>query len=82
MVLTYNVSGTRPKFVFVKLIILYFFQLTSADFVGPVGMGSFQDSNVPYPRTSGARFCGTGQLVCFGWSYTVKVIFLFALSKS
>ena len=28
---------------------------------------------VPFPRTSGARFCGVGQLVCFGWSYSVKV---------
>jgi len=28
---------------------------------------------VPFPRTSGARFCGLGQLVCFGWSYSVKV---------
>merc|ERR1719186_309452 len=27
---------------------------------------SFQDSNIPYPRTSGARFCGNGHLVCFG----------------
>lgn len=48
-------------------------ELASADFVAPaVGMGGFQDSNVPFPRSSGARFCGTGQLVCFGWSYTVK----------
>ena len=50
-----------------------FLQLASSDFISPVGVGGFQDSNVPYPRTSGARFCGTGQLVCFGWSYTVKV---------
>lgn len=34
---------------------------------------SFRDSNVPYPRISGARFCGRGQLVCFGWSFTVHV---------
>ena len=30
----------------------------------------YRDSNVPYPRISGARFCGRGQLVCFGWTYT------------
>ncbi len=24
--------------------------------------GSYQDSNIPFPRTSGARFCGTGSL--------------------
>lgn len=24
--------------------------------------GSYQDSNIPFPRTSGARFCGTGGL--------------------
>lgn len=27
--------------------------------------GSFQDSSVPFPRTSGARFCGVDYLVCF-----------------
>ncbi|XP_043072757.1 GATOR complex protein WDR59 isoform X3 [Puntigrus tetrazona] len=27
--------------------------------------GSYQDSNIPFPRTSGARFCGTGSLVYF-----------------
>lgn len=27
--------------------------------------GSFQDSSVPFPRTSGARFCGADYLVCF-----------------
>ncbi|OWK61641.1 WD repeat-containing protein 59 [Lonchura striata] len=27
--------------------------------------GSYQDSNVPFPRTSGARFCGAGYLVYF-----------------
>ena len=36
-------------------------------------LGNFQDANVPFPRSSGARFCGAGQLVCFGWAYTVKV---------
>jgi len=29
------------------------------------------DSNVPYPRISGARFCGRGQLVCFGQRYQI-----------
>lgn len=23
--------------------------------------GSYQDSNIPFPRTSGARFCGAGK---------------------
>ncbi|XP_027015038.2 GATOR complex protein WDR59 isoform X4 [Tachysurus fulvidraco] len=27
--------------------------------------GSYQDANIPFPRTSGARFCGTGSLVYF-----------------
>ncbi|XP_032816499.1 GATOR2 complex protein WDR59 isoform X1 [Petromyzon marinus] len=27
--------------------------------------GSYQDSNIPFPRTSGARFCGAGFLVYF-----------------
>ena len=31
----------------------------------------YRDSNVPYPRISGARFCGRGQLVCFGWTFRV-----------
>ncbi|XP_059350855.1 GATOR complex protein WDR59-like isoform X2 [Daphnia carinata] len=25
-----------------------------------------QDLNIPYPRSSGARFCSTGMLICFG----------------
>lgn len=33
----------------------------------------YKDSNVPYPRISGARFSGNGQLVCFGWTFTVLV---------
>ena len=32
-----------------------------------------RDSNVPFPRISGARFCGRGQLVCFGWTYRAAV---------
>ena len=28
---------------------------------------------IPFPRTSGGRFCGFGQLVCFGWSYSVQI---------
>lgn len=27
---------------------------------------SFQDSTVPFPRTSGGRFCGADLLICFG----------------
>jgi len=29
-------------------------------------LGGYQDNNIPYPRSSGARFCGDGNLVCFG----------------
>ena len=28
----------------------------------------YRDSNIPFPRISGARFSGRGQLVCFGWT--------------
>ena len=31
-----------------------------------VSFGAFQDTTVPYPRTSGSRFCSNGLLVCFG----------------
>ncbi|UYV83740.1 WDR59 [Cordylochernes scorpioides] len=27
--------------------------------------GTFRDANIPFPRTSGARFCGADLLVCF-----------------
>ncbi|XP_034236039.1 GATOR complex protein WDR59 isoform X2 [Thrips palmi] len=33
---------------------------------------SFQDANIPFPRTSGAKFCGAGVLVCFGRGPTTK----------
>lgn len=26
--------------------------------------GSYQDANIPFPRTSGARFCGAGWYLC------------------
>lgn len=29
--------------------------------------GSYQDANIPFPRTSGARFCGAGRSVLFLW---------------
>jgi hypothetical protein len=37
--------------------------------------GEFSDFNIPFPRCSGARFCGDSKLVCFGLTrqYTVKV---------
>ncbi len=37
--------------------------------------GEFADFNIPFPRSSGARFCGDSKLVCFGLTrqYTVKV---------
>lgn len=37
--------------------------------------GEFPDHNVPFPRSSGARFCGDGHLVCFGFTrqYMVKI---------
>ncbi|XP_046999380.1 GATOR complex protein WDR59 isoform X1 [Schistocerca americana] len=28
--------------------------------------GSFQDAYIPFPRTSGGKFCGVDMLVCFG----------------
>ncbi|KAE8609135.1 hypothetical protein XENTR_v10011722 [Xenopus tropicalis] len=31
----------------------------------PNAYGSYQDANIPFPRTSGARFCGAGYLVYF-----------------
>ena len=33
------------------------------------------DHNIPFPRSSGARFCGDGHLVTFGWTrqYSVPV---------
>ncbi|XP_074645024.1 GATOR2 complex protein WDR59-like isoform X3 [Tubulanus polymorphus] len=34
--------------------------------------GSFQDSSIPFPRTSGARFCGAGHLVTFTRSSDLK----------
>eukprot|EP00092_Neocalanus_flemingeri_P016448 GFUD01017798.1.p1 GENE.GFUD01017798.1~~GFUD01017798.1.p1 ORF type:complete len:1001 (-),score=341.96 GFUD01017798.1:929-3931(-) len=41
-------------------------------------LGGYQDNNIPYPRSSGARFCGDGNLVCFGctrqYSVPVKMI--------
>merc|ERR1719410_1240851 len=34
----------------------------------------FQDTIVPYPRTSGSRFCSNGLLVCFGRpTFQIKV---------
>ncbi|CAB4061269.1 WDR59 [Lepeophtheirus salmonis] len=36
-------------------------------------IGVYQDTNIPFPRTSGARFCGMGQLVCFGFSPTIMI---------
>ena len=40
----------------------------------------YRDSNVPYPRISGARFCGRGQLVCFGWTFSLPVNIIFCQS--
>ncbi|XP_073515805.1 GATOR2 complex protein WDR59 isoform X2 [Phyllobates terribilis] len=33
--------------------------------------GSYQDANIPFPRTSGARFCGPGYLVYFTRPMTI-----------
>ncbi|XP_069595463.1 GATOR2 complex protein WDR59 isoform X3 [Ranitomeya imitator] len=33
--------------------------------------GSYQDANIPFPRTSGARFCGAGYLVYFTRPMTI-----------
>jgi len=32
-----------------------------------------EDEKIPYPRSSGARFCGDGNLVCFGYSRSYSV---------
>nr|XP_027223649.1 GATOR complex protein WDR59-like isoform X3 [Penaeus vannamei] len=39
-------------------------RLSGGGYPGQV-YGSFQDHSVPFPRTSGARFCSAGLLVCF-----------------
>ncbi|XP_014256669.1 GATOR complex protein WDR59 isoform X2 [Cimex lectularius] len=31
---------------------------------------SFRDAYIPFPRTSGAKFCNVGMLVCFGRSFS------------
>ncbi|XP_015109430.1 GATOR complex protein WDR59 isoform X1 [Diachasma alloeum] len=31
-------------------------------------LSNYQDTYIPFPRTSGAKFCGVGVLVCFGRS--------------
>ena len=41
---------------------------------------SYRDSNVPYPRISGARFCGRGQLVIFRYSFARPVSFCYIFS--
>ena len=39
-----------------------------------MNFGAFQDASIPYPRTSGSRFCSNGLLVCFGRpAYQIKV---------
>ncbi|PVD21064.1 hypothetical protein C0Q70_19230 [Pomacea canaliculata] len=37
-------------------------------------LGSFQDSSIPFPRTSGARFCSNGLLVLFGVPAEMKKV--------
>ncbi|XP_041375687.1 GATOR complex protein WDR59-like isoform X2 [Gigantopelta aegis] len=39
--------------------------IPSANFLPMYSISSFQDSSVPFPRTSGARFCSVGKLVVF-----------------
>ena len=35
--------------------------------LGPVHLASYDNANIPYPRTSGARFSRDGEtLICFG----------------
>ncbi|KAL5022221.1 hypothetical protein ScPMuIL_001376 [Solemya velum] len=45
---------------------------TSKRFFPISGIGAFIDSSIPFPRTSGARFCSAGYLVCFGRSREAK----------
>lgn len=35
-------------------------------YVEPAGSSGFNDSYIPFPRTSGAKFCSVNVLVCFG----------------
>lgn len=46
---------------------LFCFQTEKKDHVSPLSvMGGLKDTNVPYPRSCGARFCGVDKLVLFG----------------
>ena len=49
-------------------------QLNNPGFFCP-SLQEAHDHNIPFPRSSGARFCGDGHLVTFGWTrqYSVPV---------
>ena len=50
-------------------------ELNNPQPVSALAAGGFQDHNIPFPRSSGARFCGDGHLVTFGCTrqYSVPV---------
>ncbi|XP_066594215.1 GATOR2 complex protein WDR59 isoform X2 [Prorops nasuta] len=52
---------------------LYHIQDNSSFLSNPGMCTNYQDTYIPFPRTSGARFCNVGILVCFGrLSYTKR----------
>ena len=58
-------EATKNSFPFVR---------SSDYYQTTMSYGAFQDTSIPYPRTSGSRFCSNGLLVCFGRpAYQIKV---------
>jgi len=58
-------EATKNSFPFVR---------SSEFYQTSLNYGVFQDTSIPYPRTSGSRFCSNGLLVCFGRpAYQIKV---------
>uniref|UniRef100_A0A1B6LD05 RWD domain-containing protein n=1 Tax=Graphocephala atropunctata TaxID=36148 RepID=A0A1B6LD05_9HEMI len=47
-------------------------QVSPVSLVDHSALTSFQDASIPFPRSSGARFCGVGLLVTFGRSTTAR----------
>ncbi|XP_076470516.1 GATOR2 complex protein WDR59-like isoform X3 [Babylonia areolata] len=48
--------------------------MQASTFLPMYSLGSFQDTSVPFPRTSGARFCSNGMLVAFGVPAEMKKV--------
>ncbi len=68
-----NATCVNPKISFVPVIFKVNNPHLSENKISL--FGEFADFNIPFPRSSGARFCGDSKLVCFGLTrqYTVKV---------